>query len=623
MRVLFWSWCVALLVSTADADRPTRPNILWLTSEDNGPHLGCYGDTYADTPNLDALARRGLIFDTCWSSAPVCAPARTTILTGIDAPTLGAQHMRSAVPPSRDTPFYPTLLRDAGYCVTNNSKTDYNFRVDGFEDFDGGYAGWHDTTRNAHWRNRPDPETPFMAVFNSTVSHESKIRRRPHTLTHDPAEAPLPVYHPDTPEVRHDWAQYYDNLTAMDAELGKRLDELEADGLAGDTIVFYYGDHGSGMPRSKRQVYDSGLRVPLIVHFPERWRHLAPPGYRPGGRIDRPVAFVDFAPTLLAVAGIDVPDAMRGRPFAGPEPAEAPEFVFGWRGRMDGRVDCVRGCTDGRYVYVRHFYPDRPALKHVAYMFETPTTSVWKRMYNDGELTAVQRTAWESRPVEWLFDRRTDPDEVTNLAAEPSQAGRIARMRGAVREWMIESEDLGVMPESQMHAMADGRSPRDVAEERALPFDRLVDVMWRCTSEDRSRHELETFLADEDPTVRFWAARGLTIGDRDLLARANLLRTAIDDADPAVSIAACDGLIATGDPAQRRAGIERLLVLADAEAFGQFVAIEALNVLDTCDYVTDDDRVRIAELPKTEQPPPPRAKGYVESLIRSATEPHL
>ncbi len=282
------------LASAAD-----QPNILWITSEDNGPQLGCYGDRYAVTPNIDALAAKSLRFQRCWSNAPVCAPARTTIISGMYATSLGGHHMRSGVKLPPGMKLYPELMREAGYYCTNNSKTDYNFA--------GADAGWDQSSNQAHWRNRPSDETPFFAVFNYTVSHESKIRTRPHTLKHDPAKAPLPAYHPDTAEVRHDWAQYYDKVTEMDRAVGKILQQLKADGLADSTIIFYYGDHGSGMPRSKRWPFDSGLRVPLILHVPEKYLDLAPQEYAPGAESKRLTAFVDLAPTILSLAGAKPP----------------------------------------------------------------------------------------------------------------------------------------------------------------------------------------------------------------------------------------------------------------------------------------------------------------------------
>ncbi len=295
-----------LLTPAAAAD---RPNILWITSEDNGPQLGCYGDPYAVTPNIDALAEKSLRYHRCWSNAPVCAPARTTLISGMYATSLGGHHMRSGVTLPPGMKLYPEVLREAGYYCTNNSKTDYNFAK--------ATGGWDDSSKNAHWRNRGDESTPFFAVFNYTVSHESKIRVRPHTLVHDPAAAPLPAYHPDTPEVRHDWAQYYDKVTEMDAMVGARAEELEEDGLADSTIVFYYGDHGSGMPRSKRWPFDSGLRVPLLLHVPEKFKDLAPDDYVAGGETQRLTAFVDMGPTAISLAGVKPPSNMQGVPFAG------------------------------------------------------------------------------------------------------------------------------------------------------------------------------------------------------------------------------------------------------------------------------------------------------------------
>ncbi len=282
-----------------------RPNILWITSEDNGPQLGCYGDTYAETPNIDKLATKSLRYRRCWSNAPVCAPARTTIISGMYATSLGGQHMRSGVTLPDDVRLYPEVLRETGYFCTNNSKTDYNFADES--------GGWNESNNKAHWRDRPSDDTPFFAVFNFTVSHESKIRVRPHELKHDPAKAPLPAYHPDTPEVRHDWAQYYDKITEMDGDVGRVLAELEKDGLTDSTIIFYYGDHGSGMPRSKRWPFDSGLRVPLLLHVPDRFKDLAPSDYVPGGESTRLVSFVDLAPTAISLAGDGTAQKHAGR----------------------------------------------------------------------------------------------------------------------------------------------------------------------------------------------------------------------------------------------------------------------------------------------------------------------
>src|SRR5262245_14080635 len=384
-------------------EAPKRlPNILWITCEDIGPHLGCYGDRYATTPNLDRLAARGLRYRVAWSNAPVCAPARTTIISAMYATSTGSHHMRSMTRLPDDMYMFVVALRRLGYYCTNNVKEDYNLEKTG--------QVWEESSNKAHWRRRKSGQ-PFFAVFNFVSTHESQIRRRPHTLVHDPAKVRLPAYHPDTPEVRHDWAQYYDNITTMDQIVGKQLKELEDAGLAKDTIVFFYSDHGSGMPRSKRWPYNSGLHVPLLIDFPDKWKHLAPKDYKPGGTTDRLVAFVDFAPTVLSLAGIKPPDYHQGRAFAGKFEGPPNEYLHGFRGRMDERYDLVRSVRDKRYVFVWNFMPHRIYGQHVSYMFETPTTRVCKRLFDEGKLNKAQARFWRTKPAFELYDLQNDPDE--------------------------------------------------------------------------------------------------------------------------------------------------------------------------------------------------------------------
>ncbi|HVJ66733.1 MAG TPA: sulfatase, partial [Caulifigura sp.] len=284
--------CAMALTACSTSSAADRPNILWITAEDHGPQLGCYGDAYAVTPNLDAFAQRACRYTFCWSNCPVCAPARTTLITGMYAQSLGAEHMRSMVPVPNGFQLLPQHLRRAGYYCSNNVKEDYNLAPEG--------QVWDESSNRAHWRKRGKGQ-PFFAVFNHTITHESQIRNKIDAAdrVHDPAGARVPAYHPDTPEVRKDWAQYYDRLTMMDTQVGQLFRDLEADGLADDTIVFFFSDHGSGMPRSKRWLYDSGLHVPLLVHIPKRWRYLAAVDFEPAGVSSRLVSFVDFAPTIL------------------------------------------------------------------------------------------------------------------------------------------------------------------------------------------------------------------------------------------------------------------------------------------------------------------------------------
>jgi len=512
--------------------------------------------------------------------------------------------MRSGVRLPEGVDLYPQLFRQAGYYCTNNSKTDYNFA--------GANAGWHESSRKATYQNRPDPQTPFFAVFNITVSHESRIRRRPHELVHDPAEAPLPDYHPDTPEVRRDWAQYYDKLTEMDAQVGKVLEELDESGLADSTIVFYYGDHGSGMPRSKRQPFDSGLHVPLLISIPEAFRHLAPADYQAGGQTDRLVAFVDLAPTALSLAGIRPPERMQGVPVAGRFAGEPKEYLFGFRGRMDERIDMVRSCTDGRFVYMRHFYPDRPVLKHVDYMFQTPTTRVWKELFDQGKLNAAQAKYWQTKPAEELFDLESDPHEVGNLAGQPEHQETLATMRKALAGWMRETADTGLMTEAEMHARTDGVAPLDYARSDRYPVAKLLRIALAATdtASGISVDELSRLADDSDSRMRFWAVRGLA-----LRGQTKRLSKHIDDSNPSVAIAACDGVLLAGDSDHGDPATARLVELANVERVGHFAAVAALNVLDMRAEVTPDLRQRLGQLPRSVANPPPRVGKYVGRLL--------
>ncbi|MFK8114795.1 MAG: sulfatase-like hydrolase/transferase [Rubripirellula sp.] len=598
---------VLLLASAASA--ADRPNILWLTSEDNGPQLGCYGDSYADTPNIDALAERSLRYKRCWSNAPVCAPARTTIISGMYATSLGGHHMRSGVKLPEDIKLYPEVLREAGYYCTNRSKTDYNF--------DGESGGWSDNGKKSHWRGRPNKNTPFFSIFNFTISHESKIRTRPHELIHDPSKAPLPSYHPDTPEVRHDWAQYYDKMTQMDGDVGRVLKELEADGLADSTIVFYYGDHGSGMPRSKRWPFDSGLRVPLLVHVPAKFKDLAPQGYAEGGLTEQLVGFVDLGPTVISLAGAKPPANMQGVPFAGVHAGESKEYLFGYRGRMDERIDMVRSCTDGRYIYMRHFYPDRPYLKHVDYMFQTPTTRVWKELFDAGKLNEAQAKFWGNKPVEELFDLEQDPDEVLNLADQPEHAERVAKMRKRLKDWMAETRDCGLLTEAEMHRASAGSPPRTFTLENGELFAQLANESFAAMDKnDSSVAKCAELATDQNAGVRFWGVRGLAL--RSGAERDAALQRSMGDESPSVAIAACDGLLKSGDQALRSQAIERLVDLANVEKTGHFASIAAMNVLDMNAELNDQTKSQLGELPRQLKKPPVRLGKYVGKLLDHA-----
>ncbi len=603
---------------------PERPNILWLSSEDNGPHLGAYGDAFADTPNLDALAARGMIYRVAWSNAPVCGPARSTIITGMYPTSLGSHHMRSRVRlPASIRPF-PAYLRDAGYYTTNNAKTDYNLAPMPEVVAD----AWDDSSRQAHWRDRPDG-APFFAVFNFAASHESGIRARPHDAVHDPAGVRVPAYHPDTSETRGDWAQYYDKMTDVDARVGDRLAELEADGLADSTIVVYFGDHGIGLPRGKRTVKDSGLLVPLIVYVPERFRPLATAGWAPGGANGRLAAFVDLAPTMLSLAGIESPPHMQGSAFLGPHAGEPPDYLFGFRGRMDERDDLVRAVRDERYVYVRNYLPHRPDGQHVAYMFQTPTTQAWKALYDAGALQPEQAAFWETRPAEELYDLQLDPDEVVNLVGSAQHRDVLQRMRTVQRRHALETTDLGFLPEAEMYRRAGLTAVGSADAPESGTFHQLARDPSRYhfvrifqTAEQASDTEfyaagdLAPALQDPDSAVRYWAAVGMLIrGEPAVRLAHDELFARFADTSPSVRIAAAEALGRYGDDNDLRAALDVLLMSADLDSRPLFEVVAALNAIDYLDERAAGVRERLEALPREHARAPAPFAIYTPRLL--------
>jgi len=599
---------VATTQAVLGQDQP-RPNILWITSEDNGPHLGCYGDTFATTPNLDRLAGKGMIYLNAWSNAPVCAPARTTIITGMYPPSTGSEHMRSMIPMPEGMKMYPQFLREAGYYCTNNNKEDYNLEKPG--------QVWDESSTRAHWRNRKAGQ-PFFAVFNFLETHESQIRKRPHQPVHDPAKVRVPAYHPDDPVVRQDWAQYYDQMTEMDGRAGQILAQLEQDGLEEETIVFYYGDHGPGMPRNKRWPFNCGLHVPLIVHIPEKFKRLAPVDYRPGGRSDRLVGFVDLAPTVLSLAGIKAPDYMQGRAFMGEFNTAAQPYLFGFRGRMDERYDMVRSVRDERYVYIRNFMPHKIYGQYLDYMFQTPTTRVWKELYDQGKLNAAQRAFWEKKPPEELYDLETDPDEVQNLAGLPAYNQILARFRHAQHSLALRIRDVGFLPEAEMHRRAEGRTPYAVGQDPAFPLDRVILTAEMASSLMKGETpRLTILLADPDNAVRYWAALGILMRGREaVLACQDRLRKAMrTDPAPSVRIVAAEALGLHGTQADVDEAVPLLLDLANLQKHGLYVAITTLNALGELVGRAGDIRDKVRALPKDDPSLNARVREYPTRLI--------
>lgn len=546
------------------------PNILWLTSEDNSPLLGCYGDEFATTPNLDKLASEGFLYTHAYANAPVCAPARNTIITGVYANSGGHQHMRSYYPKSDVVKTYPELLREAGYYCTNNVKTDYNTESIIPSEI------WDESGNQAHFKNRA-PGQPFFAVFNSKISHESSIHDSipDEQLRHSPDKVPIPPHHPATPAMKHDWAQYYDKIEDMDSWVGEKLKELEDAGLAENTIVFYYGDHGGVLARSKRFVYETGTRVPFIVRIPEKYKYLFP-AEKPGSKVNRLISFVDLAPTLLSIAGIPVPEFLQGNAFLGRQKTEDPEYAYMFRDRMDERYDMSRAVRDHKYRYIRNYMPFRIYGQHLEFLWRAPSIRSWEQAYLNGECNETQSIFWNNKPVEELYDTENDPWEINNLASDPAYTDVLKRMRAANRDWVSRIKDTGFIPEADRIERPGEMPMYDYMRSANIDLESIIDAAETATlGKVENLHTMQTYLKSEESAIRYWGATGLLIlGSEAVSAKEDLL-TALNDESASVVVVAAEALYNLGEKESAKD-----VLLAVLEHPNEFARCHALNAID-------------------------------------------
>lgn len=548
------------------SERKNQPNILWIVSEDNSPFIGAYGDEFATTPHIDQLAQEGVLYENAFATAPVCAPARSTLITGVYPTAMGTQHMRSSYPIPEMIKFFPRYLRAAGYYTTNNAKKDYN-TVDQEE-------AWNESSNTATYKNRK-PGQPFFAVFNIGISHESSLHKPEDNLHHDPEQVPIPPYHPATEEMKQDWAQYYDKIEQMDARVGELLAELEAAGLADSTIVFYYSDHGGVLGRSKRFMYESGLHVPLIIRFPDMYEHMAPG--QAGSRTDRIVTFVDFAPTVLNLAGITVPEHMQGQAFLGQQQAAPRAYAYAFRGRMDERIDMVRSVRDKQYRYIRNYMPHKIYGQYLEYLWKAPSMPSWEEAYNAGELNEVQARFWQRKPAEELYDVTADPHNVTNLAQDPAYKEVLTRMRAANRQWLLESRDVGFLPEAMMMDISENTPLYEYARSEEYALEKIMETAEMASSkEEKHLQHLTERLTDSEPAVRYWAATGCTVLEEKAAPAKEALQQLIDDQEVAVRIAAAEALYQLGEKETALSALREAL-----QSDNQMARVQALNVLET------------------------------------------
>ena len=533
---------LSLCINSLFAEQ-SKPNILWIFSEDNSSHwMGCYGNDQAKTPRIDALANEGGLFENAYSNAPVCAVARATVLTGVYSPTMGAQHMRSrhAIP----SKYRPNVeyLREAGYYCTNRRKTDFNFKGD-----DDSY--WDDSSRKADYKKRPEG-SPFYAFVSVAVSHESSLFTNkplePKRLK--PEEIDLPPYLPDLLEIRKDYARYHDRITDMDSQVGQLLDQLKRAGLAEDTIVIYSSDHGGVLPRGKRYLEETGVKVPMIIRIPEKYQHLSP--FKPGERVSEPVSFVDFSPTLLSLAGIKIPSQMQGRALLGEsrqEPA-SDEMEFLYADRFDEYYGMRRGLSDGRWKYTRNFNPHLSLAPYSSYQFGQPGWVAYKKAFVDGDLKAEHAAIWKAPDIcEQLFDLSADPWEMNNLATDPSHSKKLLAMRNRLKATMVEVTDTGLVPEPIFDALAGGATIADYVQSNTFQFTEVIDLAFAASSADPVNLPLfKEKLASIDPVQRYWATIGLVVLGEQSESASDALMPLLDDKYTVVSTVAAEAFLKWG-----------------------------------------------------------------------------
>jgi N-sulfoglucosamine sulfohydrolase len=565
------AFALALLLLPCVARAADRPNILWIVCEDsNVKWFGCYGNSEAKTPNIDALAKQGFRYTHVYASAPVCAPQRSTWITGVNALSMGTHPMRSRYPIPHDRiKYYPDYLRQNGYYTANHTKTDYNIggRVDQ-QCWDSNVAdGW----------NKRKPGQPFFQVINFNESHESKAQGDVTNTRHSPGEVILSKYHPDEMGIRMNYAKYYDAVENMDTEVGKALAALEKAGLADDTIVIFNSDHGGVLPRSKRFLFDSGLHAPLIVRIPEKYKSLWPAA-KPGSTVDRLVSLLDFPKTWLSLTHSEIPAVMQGKIFMGPQAEPEPEYVFSFRERMDERFDSQRAVRNKRYAYIKNYMPYVPWGQHLDYLWKMVATQTWEDAYKHHRTDAVTGRFFELKPVEELYDMEADPDNVVNLADRPEHKKTLETMRAQLRQWQLAIHDSGLVPEAErdVRATANKLTIYDMVRDAKLyDLPAYLDAAdLALAKKPANTSALVKLLASKDSGLRYWGTVGLfMLGKGDATVQ-KALESVLTDSCGEIRAMAAWGLIQYGKSSKAQVALADMLQKHDP------ASLMALNVID-------------------------------------------
>ncbi|CAM4282605.1 sulfatase family protein [Zobellia nedashkovskayae] len=507
-KSLFTVFIVILNLSCKGQNKVNHspPNIVWIVSEDNSKHyLQLFDKNGIETPNIEALAKEGVQFNRAFSNAPVCSVARSTIISGCYAPRTGSQfHRRSKLVPMPDSlQMFPAYLRDAGYYTVNNSKEDYNFiKSDNV---------WDESSSKGTWKNRKDNQ-PFFYVHNIGTTHESRVHFPESDIEDAPTTANVEDYtvqpnHPNTKLFRYTNARYRDKIAEMDGQLGEVVRELEADGQLENTFIFYYGDHGGVLPGSKGYLYETGLHVPMVVRIPQNYKDMV--DLKTGSQADRFVSFIDLAPTVLNLAGIEIPEQIDGKPFLGngvdANKLSEENVTYGYADRFDEKYDMVRSVRKGKYKYIRSFNPFNFDGLMNEYRYKQAAYGEWKKMNEEGKLNEVQSTFFKSRAPEMLFDVENDPYETTNLASDIKFETTLKEMRGLLNDWISGMPDLSFYPEFYLVQNAFD-NPVKLGRIHKGDIQKYISTA-NLMLEDATvvQAQLKELLISSDPWQRYWA----------------------------------------------------------------------------------------------------------------------
>ena len=525
-----------------------KPHVLWITIEDTSPHfIGCYGNRDARTPVIDSLARTGVQFRSAFSTGTVCAPSRSTIITGVRTYASGTGNHRSQLPLPDFVKGFPYYLRQQGYYVTNNRKTDYNIHNE--KEFIA--ETWDKSSADAGWWGRK-PGQPFFSVLNFEDSHQSRTMTHPydwyekHILERLPAEEriephefSMPPFYRDSEEMRRHLARTYNSITYTDKKIGELLDRLKEDQLMDSTIIFFFSDHGQGIPRGKTNGINFGYRVPFIIWFPPAHKHLSP--WEIGAATDELITFEDLAPTMVALSGADVPDHLQGRVLLGRKRSAPLNKVFLSTDRSDNGIDMVRNVTDGRYFYSRNFMPFVPELKYIRYMEVADIKKQMREDLRQDRLDRLQSSMFEARPAESLYDLQDDPWETRNLLDQPEVQDILREMRGDAEENILRSRDIMLLPEYELKRISEKMTPYEFRSDHSrYPVQEIFKAVRLSGKQgaDIARQQAR-LLRDDNDIARYWAITGLRSQSANVVRQVSAdVRQAMNDEYPPVAITA-------------------------------------------------------------------------------------